>query len=260
MCFLYFSFSQEVVLIDFQPFNLMFGFDYVSVFVYGGYWQMFEALNAPGGSLGPHEPSPESMRAEAMKVLSPLIYGHMAAMSLRAAVILGIPDIINRAGPGNTMSLQEIASQLCSESPDLHALRRLMRVLVHFGVFSATNEKDCELGLGGSSEEINCGKLEDSHGVQYGLTVASKMLVRANNTFEGSIPSSVLFLNHPMSQKPWEHIHESILCGKVPNEVAHGKIYEVYVMTTNYVCSLSLIIIHAHILFGLGRFVKIKEF
>ena len=212
---------------------------------------MFEALNALEGSLGPHEPSPESMRAEAMKVLSPLIYGHMAAMSLRATVILGIPDIINRAGPGKTMSLQEIASQLCSESPDLHALRRLMRVMVHFGVFSATNGEDCELGLGGSSEEISCGKFEDSRGVQYGLTVASKMLVRANNTFAGSIPSSVLFLNHPTSQKPWKHIHESILCGKVANEVAHGKIYEVYVMTTKYILSLSLfMIIHAHVLFG----------
>ena len=201
--------------------------------VVGEYWQMFEALNAPEGSLGPHEPSPESMQAEAMKVLSPLIYGHMAAMSLRAAVILGIPDILNRAGPGKTMSLQEIASQLCSDSPDLYALRRLMRALVHFGVFSATDNKNCELGSGGSLEETCCGKLEDSHGVQYGLTAASKMLVRANNTFVGSIPSSVLFLNHPTSQKPWEHIHKSILCGEVANEVAHGKIYEVYVMTTN---------------------------
>jgi hypothetical protein len=63
------------------------------------------------------------------------------------------------------------------------------------------------------------------------------MLVRANNKFAGSIPSTVLFLNHPTSQKPWKHIHESILCGKVPNEVAHGKIYEVYVMTTKYILS-----------------------
>lgn len=196
---------------------------------------MCEACDAPEGSTGPHEPSPESMHAEAMKVLSPLMYGHMAAMSLRAAVILGIPDIIDRAGPGKTVSLQEIASQLCSESPDLHALHRLMRALVHFGVFSATNDNDeGGLGLGGSLEEICCGKLEDS-GVQYGLTVASKMLVRANDTFAGSVSSSVLFLNHPTSQKPWEHLHESILCGKVANEVAHGKFYEVYdMLVTTY--------------------------
>lgn len=60
--------------------------------------------------------------ATGMKTLSPLIFGHSAAMTLMTAVVLGIPDISAKAGHEGTLSLQEIVAELPSDSVDEQAL------------------------------------------------------------------------------------------------------------------------------------------
>lgn len=72
--------------------------------------------NAIGESM---EPAPPVLdRATAMKTLSPLIFGHSAAMTFKTAVVLGIPNIIAKAGHEGTLFLREIAAQFPSDSVD----------------------------------------------------------------------------------------------------------------------------------------------
>ena len=164
-----------------------------------------ETNNTESPQMGP---IPPNINAEAMKVLSPLLFGHSAAMTLKAAVVLGIPDIIAKAGPDGTLSLQQIASQLVpSESVDLQALSRMMRALVHYGIFSAKNQVS-ESG--------------DFVSVQYGATPASMVLVQENNP--KSVAPSVLMFNLRGVQAPWQHFHETILYGKNAWEIEHGKV------------------------------------
>ncbi|KAG0615640.1 hypothetical protein M758_5G057500 [Ceratodon purpureus] len=140
-----------------------------------------------------------------MDVLSPLLFGHAAAMTLKAAVELNIPDILARADPQRHLSVHEIAAELPSGSVDELSLHRFMRALVHLGVFSADQVESH------SSEPL----------ARYGLTPASRMLVRENNP--GSLAPMVMYLNYKSSQTPWQHLHETILCGKNPFKVAYGK-------------------------------------
>lgn len=134
----------------------------------------------------------------AMGVLSPLLFGHLAAMTLNAAVALNIPDILARAEL--PLSAHEIAAELPSDAVDELALHRIMRALVHFGVFKSD-----------SSEPP----------ARYGLTPASRMLVRENNP--RSLAPLVAFLSYQNSQTPWQYLHETVLCGKDPFELAYGK-------------------------------------
>lgn len=165
-----------------------------------------ETKNTESPQMGPVLPN---INAEAMKVLSPLLFGHSAAMTLKAAVVLGIPDIIAKAGPDRTLSLQQIASQLVpSESVDLQALSRMMRALVHYGIFSAKNQ------VSESGDFVNS--------VQYGATPASMVLVQENNP--KSVAPLVLICNLRGVQAPWQHFHETILYGKNAWEIEHGKV------------------------------------
>lgn len=122
-----------------------------------------------------------------MSVLTPLLFGHAAAMTLKAAVQLNIPDILARSRD-QFLSIHEIAAQLPSDCVDEQALHRIMRALVHLSVFSATP-------AGG-----------------YGLTPASRMLVRENNP--RSLAPTVMFVNCHNVQTPWQHLHETVLHGK----------------------------------------------
>lgn len=82
--------------------------------------------------------------AAGMKTLSPLIFGHSTAMALMTAVVLGIPDIIAKAGHEGTLSLQEIAAELPSDSVDEQALSHFMRALVQYGISSAKRGSEPE--------------------------------------------------------------------------------------------------------------------
>jgi len=90
-------------------------------------------------------------------VLYPLILGFVCSFVLRTAVVLGLPDIIARAGPDETLTVKQIAAQLKSESVNEFGLQRPLTALVKWKLF-------------------RCTKAETSK-MQYGLTPVSKLLV-----------------------------------------------------------------------------------
>jgi hypothetical protein len=90
-------------------------------------------------------------------VLYPLILGFVGSSVLRTAVVLGLPDIVARAGPDETLTVKQIAAQLKSESVNEFGLQRVLTALVKWKLF-------------------RCTKAETSK-MQYGLTPVSKLLV-----------------------------------------------------------------------------------
>uniref|UniRef100_A0A7I4DYJ5 O-methyltransferase domain-containing protein n=1 Tax=Physcomitrium patens TaxID=3218 RepID=A0A7I4DYJ5_PHYPA len=139
-----------------------------------------------------------------MRVLSPLLFGHAAAMTLKTAVVLNIPDILARAEPERgALSVHEISKELPSDSVDEQVLHRVMRTLVHLKVFSA--ERVSESG---------------TTVARYGLTPASRRLVQENNS--RSLAPLLMYLNYISSHVPWQHLHESVLYGKDAWGTAYG--------------------------------------
>lgn len=135
---------------------------------------------------------PPSQVQSAMRVLTPRLFGHAAAMTMKTAVQLNIPDILARAEPESpSLSIHEIAAQLASDSMDKQALHRIMRALVHLGVFSATQELHSDSGTSLA---------------RYGLTPASRMLVRENNPrTHGHVPQ-LPRLADAMAIPPWNYL------------------------------------------------------
>ncbi|KAJ7539194.1 hypothetical protein O6H91_11G080700 [Diphasiastrum complanatum] len=88
-------------------------------------------------------------------------------MALKAAILLDIPDILARAGPEATLSLEQIFLKLPSKAPKTDYLQRILRFLAVKNIFKET-------------------AVDTPSGVKewrYGLTNASKWLVKENNDF-----------------------------------------------------------------------------
>ncbi|KAM6595204.1 hypothetical protein CsatA_005728 [Cannabis sativa] len=94
------------------------------------------------------------------------LYKHMLCytncMALKCAIELGIPNIINNNKNGQPITLSQLVHALQIPSSKTSSLRRLMRVLVHFGFFTSKKQEEEE---------------EDA----YGLTTSTKLLVSNNN-------------------------------------------------------------------------------
>jgi hypothetical protein len=115
--------------------------------------------------------------------------------------VLGLPDIIARAGPDETLTVTQIAAQLKSKSVNEFELQRVLSALVTCKIFRCT-----EVGT----------TLE----VQYGLTPASKLLVTDN---PHNLAPAVLFQTDPAAQAPWQQFDRCVLYGEQPWKSAHGK-------------------------------------
>jgi hypothetical protein len=92
-------------------------------------------------------------------------YGFVKSMALKCAMELGIPRAIDSNGGGATLG--ELATRIALPPSRLPRLRRLMRVLTVSGVFSVQHQPDS----GGDAV--------------YGLTLASRLLVGADETSSG---------------------------------------------------------------------------
>jgi hypothetical protein len=134
-------------------------------------------------------------------VIYSLLFGFMGSFVLRTAVVLGLPDIIARAGPDETLTLKQIAAQLKSKSVNEFELRRVLSALVTCKIF-------------------RCTKVGTTLEPQYGLTPASKLLVTDNPHNQAPV---VLFQTDPASQAPWQQLHRCVLYGEQPWKSAHGK-------------------------------------
>jgi hypothetical protein len=131
-------------------------------------------------------------------------FAFVESLAVKCVVLLGIPDMIAREGPRATLSLDEIAARLPTESPDASCLFRIMRFLVAKGVFRASVVKSAEAGA--------CE-------TRYGLTPTSKWLVKER---ELSMVPMVLMQSDERTMAPWHRFNECVLDGGVAFERANG--------------------------------------
>ncbi|XP_031473063.1 probable O-methyltransferase 3 [Nymphaea colorata] len=118
--------------------------------------------------------------------LESLMISYMKSYSVKAAIELGIADIIHSAGGPLTAS--QLAAKIpISSTVEVPCLDRLMHLLVHTGVFAE------ELKLSG----------EEEHEVSYGLTPMSRLLVRDDPYCMS--PLAMLSL-HPMAVSAWDNL------------------------------------------------------
>ncbi len=135
-------------------------------------------------------------------VLYSLLFGFAGSFALRTAVVLGLPDIIARAGPDETLTVKQIAAQLKSESVNESGLQRVLTALVNWQLFRCTKTEMSEM--------------------QYGLTPVSKLLVTENNPHNQA--PVVLFQTDPAALAPWQQLHHYVLYGENAWQSAHGKV------------------------------------
>jgi hypothetical protein len=140
-------------------------------------------------------------------VLYGLVFGFAGSFVLRTAVVLGLPDIIARAGPDETLTVKQIAAQLKSESVNESGLQRVLTALVNFQLLRCTEAEMSER--------------------QYGLTPVSKLLVTENNPHNQA--PVVLFMTDPAALAPWHQLHHYVLYGEDAWQSAHGKVMQLYV-------------------------------
>ncbi|XP_068645301.1 (RS)-norcoclaurine 6-O-methyltransferase-like [Aristolochia californica] len=129
-----------------------------------------------------------------------LTHGFVDAMVLRAAVELGVADVIHHHG--GPVSLSYLSTRLPLNSVDVNRLYRMMRYLVHLGVFtqeSAAEGEEPRYGLG---------------------NLAEKYLVRAS---EECLAPLVLAFTEENSMKMWHYVKDALVPeGPSPSERAFG--------------------------------------
>ncbi|GLJ19596.1 hypothetical protein SUGI_0354620 [Cryptomeria japonica] len=132
------------------------------------------------------------------------ILSFVPTLVLKSAILLNIPDIIASAGANASLSVDEIAAKLPSESPNLHYLSRILTYLSMKGIFVQTQTSN------------------NPSDIRYGLTDSAKRFyVRKNNP--GSLVPLLLMQAHPVLMAPWHHLHECVLQDCNAFEKAHGK-------------------------------------
>lgn len=120
-------------------------------------------------------------------------------MSLKSAIQLGIPDIINKHG--HPITLSELASALPIHPTKSHSLYRLMRILVHSGFFAKKK-------LSGTDEE------------GYTLTSASQLLLKDHPL---SLKPFLTAMLNPVITKPWHYLSTWFQNDDpTPFDTAHG--------------------------------------
>ncbi|GLJ19608.1 hypothetical protein SUGI_0354800 [Cryptomeria japonica] len=132
------------------------------------------------------------------------IFAFVPTLVLKSAILLNIPDIIAKAGANASLSLDEIASELPTKSPNLHYLSRILTYLSIKGIFFQTQMSD------------------NPSDIRYGLTDSAKRFyVRENNP--GNLVPLLLMQAHPVLMASWHHLHECVLQDCHAFEKAHGK-------------------------------------
>ncbi|KAG5551986.1 hypothetical protein RHGRI_010164 [Rhododendron griersonianum] len=125
------------------------------------------------------------------------------SMSLKCAIQLDIPDIVNNHG--RPMSLSQLVAALPVNPSKSRCVYRLMRVLVHSGFF--TREKISE-----TAEE---------EGEGYLLTPASRLLLKDEPL---NVRPFLLAMLDPVLTKPWHHVSEWFQNDNpTPFDTAHGR-------------------------------------
>ncbi|KAL7604406.1 trans-resveratrol di-O-methyltransferase [Lactuca sativa] len=134
------------------------------------------------------------------------IFSFINSMSLKCAIQLQIPDIINRHGA--PMLLSELVEALSINKERAHFVYRLMRILVHSGFFI----KQSICTTGDHKEEEREGYL---------LAPASRFLLKEEPL---SISPFLLAMLDPILMDPWQHLSKWFQNDDVnPFHTAHGR-------------------------------------
>ncbi|KAG9453490.1 hypothetical protein H6P81_006394 [Aristolochia fimbriata] len=133
------------------------------------------------------------------------IFSMANCMSLKCAVELGIPDIIQEHG--RPIALSELVAAIRIPPSKAENFRRLLRLLVHNGIFSV--QKQGGDGILMEAEE------------SYDLTPCSRLLVKSRRV---NVAAQVLMELDPVSLSPWEHLSRWFKKegGSTPFEDANG--------------------------------------
>lgn len=135
------------------------------------------------------------------------IFSFINSMSLKCAIQLQIPDIINRHGA--PMLLSELVEALSINKERAHSVYRLMRILVHSGFFVKQS-----LSTTGDDEDE-----EEREG--YLLAPASRFLLKEEPL---SIRPFLLAMLDPILMDPWQHMSTWFQNDDVnPFHTAHGR-------------------------------------
>ncbi|XP_078166000.1 trans-resveratrol di-O-methyltransferase-like [Carex rostrata] len=143
----------------------------------------------------------DSNVSQAQAGLWNMTFGYLKTMSLKCALDLGIPDAIDNNG--HPMTLSQLHSVLALPTSKKSHLRRLMRLLTHFGFF-------IEKGAGEGTEEV------------YDLTAQSRLV-----TQKGEATNMLPFVRCHLDEnflKPSLYMGKSFMQEdeRSPAELAHG--------------------------------------
>jgi hypothetical protein len=130
--------------------------------------------------------------------------------------VLGLPDIIARAGPDETLTVKQIAAQLKSDSVNESRLQRVLTALVNWKLF-------------------RCTKPDLMSEMQYGLTPISKLLVTENNPYNQA--PVVLLHTDPAILAPWQQLHRHVLYGENAVQSTYGKVVQLCLLSANHTFS-----------------------
>ncbi|KAL7606450.1 trans-resveratrol di-O-methyltransferase [Lactuca sativa] len=135
------------------------------------------------------------------------IFSFVNSMSLKCAIELQIPDIID--GHGAPMLLSELVEALPINKERTTFVYRLMRILVHSGCFM---KQSLSTTTGNDEEEEREGYL---------LTPASRLLLKEEPF---SIRPLLLFMLDPILMDPWQNMSEWFKNKDItPFHTTHGK-------------------------------------
>ncbi|GMY37448.1 trans-resveratrol di-O-methyltransferase-like [Fagus crenata] len=131
------------------------------------------------------------------------VFNYIGSMSLKTAIQLGIPDIIHNHG--KPMTLPELVSALQIHPTKTGFVNRLMRLLVHCGLFATTKV------------HINQEEEEEA----YDLTPSTRILLKDNVT---NLSPFLLAMLDPAFTTPWYSLENWFRGDKAitPFESAHG--------------------------------------
>ncbi|KAJ6797361.1 tricetin 3',4',5'-O-trimethyltransferase-like [Iris pallida] len=124
-------------------------------------------------------------------------------MTLKAAIELGLFEIIAKAGPGASLSPAEISSQLPTQNPQAPAmLDRILMLLASYNV-------------------LVCSSVESTGERKYGAAPVVKFLTKDEDGV--SIGALGLMLQDKVLMESWYYLKDAVLDGGIPFNKAYGK-------------------------------------
>lgn len=140
---------------------------------------------------------------------------YMKSMSLKCAIELGIPDAIHKHGQGQPIPFSKLVASLPIQPSKAHSLYRVMRILVHYGIFKAQKVEFHDHETRQEEEEL-----------AYSLTSVSRLLITEEPSALMKMQSVGLLNLLPETMSAW-HSWSTWFQSKEDNktlfEVAHGK-------------------------------------